>query len=588
MLIQAKAVKNQKVYLSDFMQLSQMYNTVFNKSVTGIGGTSLALDSDENIIILMPFIEVVNNKEGYNADTFTVKGGVTVASLAKYLKTAKTRKIVSTYDGLSKIIEAYSKAKIDISDDFLLVDEWQVMFSQYIFRNPTMKYLLSQIKNFNKVCLMTATPIKKEWWFEEIKHLTELELDYNLPTVAVRHFKCQNIMNEATAIIKHHDDDKNLHFFCNSVDFIRDVLKQSKLKPEEVRIICSTGSEKNKVKLTGYKIESTKDTVKKVNFYTSTCFEGCDIFDENGKIYVLCDGNRTHTLVDIATTLPQIAGRIRDIKDGSIDLLYTSSRYIDVTEEEFTASVEANKQRAKELLTFWETFRDVADVEKLNCYYLGVNSHTVKDKISGKNKEIINNVEFDEALLNLDSYNYAINHTYSIKANLIGELSENFTPITIQKQWAEQLEELEQERVNRMSFREKVLSYVELSEAKFSFMPEYDKVVRDAVSILGLSRIEELNFHKGDVEKALISKSDISEANKIMKMLLKDGLRAGVSKTNAELKQILSDIYSKLGIKKAATATQIEKYFDVTSTKITVEDKRVSGYKLTGQKIVFI
>jgi hypothetical protein len=82
------------------MQLSDMYNTVFNKSVTGIGGTSLALDSTENIIILMPFLEVVNNKEGYNDATFVVKGPVTVAKIVKYLKSSKIRKIVSTYNGL--------------------------------------------------------------------------------------------------------------------------------------------------------------------------------------------------------------------------------------------------------------------------------------------------------------------------------------------------------------------------------------------------------------------------------------------------------------------------------------------------------
>jgi hypothetical protein len=98
-VIKKKAAEGKKVYLSDFMQLSDMYNTVFNKSVTGIGGTSLALDSEENIIILMPFIEVVNNKEGYNQNTFVVKGGVTAPSIVKYLKTSKLRKLVSTYDG---------------------------------------------------------------------------------------------------------------------------------------------------------------------------------------------------------------------------------------------------------------------------------------------------------------------------------------------------------------------------------------------------------------------------------------------------------------------------------------------------------
>lgn len=587
-VIKAKAAKNEKVYLSDFMHLSQMYNTVFNKAVTGIGGTSLALDSDENIIILMPFIEVVNNKENYNKDTFTVKGGVTVASIVKYLKTARIRKIVSTYDGLEKVIEAYRKAKIAICDDFLLIDEWQVLFSQYIFRNSTMKYVLSNIKQFNKVCLMTATPIKKEWWFDEIKHLTELELDYELPTVEVRHFKCINIVDEATAIIKHHKASKNLHFFCNSVDFIKDVLKNSKLNQDEVRIVCSTGNDKNKVKLTGYKIESTKDAVKKVNFYTSTCFEGCDIYDANGKIFVLCDGKKAHTLVDISTTLPQIAGRIRNITDGSIDLLYSSSRYIDVNRKEFEQSIEDNKANARELLEEGKKFMQFLDVDKLNNTYIGVTKHIEVDKISGKSKEVIDSIEFDETLLNLDNYNFEVNNIYSIKANLINELSDNFTAVTINKAWAEQLNSLEQEKVNRMTFKEKVMKYVEMSNSTYSFIPEFDRVVIDAVNLLGLERLEALNYHKGDIEKALVAKSDLSESNKILKLLQKHNLTSGTVITNAECKAILSDIYKQLNIKKAATATQIKNYFDVTNVDTVKEGVRYKGFKIIRPKVVFL
>ncbi|MCW0484675.1 hypothetical protein [Gaoshiqia sediminis] len=100
-----------------------MSNTVFNKSVTGIGGTSLALDSDENIIILMPFIEVVNNKSDYNKDTFIVKNGVTISKIKEYLLNTEKRKIVSTYDGFRKILKAYKQADIDYTNDFLLVDE---------------------------------------------------------------------------------------------------------------------------------------------------------------------------------------------------------------------------------------------------------------------------------------------------------------------------------------------------------------------------------------------------------------------------------------------------------------------------------
>lgn len=581
-VIQEKAAKGEKVYLSDFMQLSDMYNTVFNKSVTGIGGTSLALDSTENIIILMPFLEVVNNKEGYNDATFVVKGPVTVAKIVKYLKSSKIRKIVSTYNGLWKIIEAYQKAKIDLKNDFLLVDEWQVLFSQYILREKVMKYLLDKIKEFDRVCLMTATPIRKEWWFDEIKHLKELELDYKLPEVQVRHFKVSNIKDEAVAICKLHAGKENLHFFCNSVDFIRDVLKAGNIKPEEVRIICSADSEKNKVKLSGYKIESTKDPVKRLNFYTSTCFEGCDIYDENGKIYVLCDGRREHTLIDISTTLPQIAGRIRDIKDGTIDLLYVESRYVNVTEKEFEQSIVYNKNRAKELLINWQIHKDVLDVAKLNGYYLSV---TLGQKYF--DKEIIESIEFDETLLNLEHYNFAVNHTYSIKANLIAELSKNFQPVTIVKPWAEKLTEVENEKLNGMTFKEKVISYIELKNSEFSYMPDFDKVVIDAVNLLGIEKIKNLNYHKGDIEKALIAKSDVSESNKIMKLLLMNGIKPGDVKSIDELRALFNYIYDHLNIKKAGASTHIKKYFDALYMDTTINNERFKGYRIIRPLTIF-
>ncbi|KAA6304120.1 hypothetical protein EZS27_044235, partial [termite gut metagenome] len=52
----------------------------------------------------------------------------------------------------------------------------------------------------------------------------------------------------------------------------------------------------------------------KVNFYTSTSFEGCDIYDENGKVYIISDRKKSHTLLDISTLIIPICGRIRDSK----------------------------------------------------------------------------------------------------------------------------------------------------------------------------------------------------------------------------------------------------------------------------------
>lgn len=100
-----------------------------------------------------------------------------------------------------------------------------------------------------------------------------------------------------------HNIPCNLHFFVNSVDFIGRVLHHARLSPDEVKIVCSTSgtSEQiNREKLGGdYSIGIPDKAVRKINFYTSTAFEGCDIYDKQGKIYVVSDGTARHHLLDV-------------------------------------------------------------------------------------------------------------------------------------------------------------------------------------------------------------------------------------------------------------------------------------------------
>jgi hypothetical protein len=133
----------------------------------------------------------------------------------------------------------------------------------------------------------------------------------------------------------------NCHFFVNSVKFIKGVLKSTNINPNDVRIVCADNDE-NKRKLQGYTIGKPSGAACKVNFYTSTCFEGCDIFDPEGKTYVVSEGRNPNTLYDISTLFMQIIGRIRDsnYKDEVIHIVSKSHYDGDVSYEDFKAIVE--------------------------------------------------------------------------------------------------------------------------------------------------------------------------------------------------------------------------------------------------------
>ena len=951
-IISQKQKINEKVYLSDlseFKDLSILYNTVFNKSVTGIGGTSLALDSKENIIILMPFVEVVKNKENYNLNTFCVKESVTVQSIVKYLKTSKVRKIVATYDGLTKLVDAYKKVGLNIYDDFLLIDEWQVIFQQFGFRNKVMRYLLDESVKFTNKCFMSATPIKKEYWFDELQDLDELVLEYDLPKTKLIHFKCNDVVDEVSALINSKEDNKNLHFFINSVQLINIIVKTNNLLPNEVRIVCSKQS-KNELKLSGYTIESTTSLPKKYNFYTSTAFEGCllpnekvmttdglvnakdvtlnhklinsegkdvsiinlqqyyknnekvftvklgntfrtttftgkhpilisehpknkpfefvncsslkknnwviypnvfrkeieldnyewdkfksdsfkniknpinselfwwfvglylgdgwtqndgyrvfisinykekktieklqafcnlidrtylvkeknsnckeyiinckqlvdflnsnfgkysygkyipekfkfirhnlkkslingyldsdgciiftnnsykasfvsinlellegfqdclsslgikssikllrdagkmtidgrivncnktydlnishnellkfydlnenkdseklsklnftqelrnkrkptfinmefspnldyiyfkineiktsnytgivfnyecethtylckhmtthncDIYDANAQIFVVADGAKAHSLCDITTTLPQIAGRIRDAKDNTINLIYKTTRYINVTEEEFERVVKNNLKEGERIakgITYSGVTAIINDL-KANDYYLRVTDE---------------GVTFEKVLLNLDRFQFNLSKTYSLKANIIKSTEAIFESEELDKEVAERIKKYRMERITKASFREKCIAYAEYPY----LFGVVEKEVRESVRYLGIDKLKEMNFNKTNVKRALLQFSDKSKENQILSALPK--YRVGDFVTANQLVLLFFNIYKNLNVDKLPKASDITNFYEVKKTTKRIDGKVFKGVIIINQKV---
>ena len=136
----------------------------------------------------------------------------------------------------------------------------------------------------------------------------------------------------------------HFHIFLNSVRGISVIIRLAGLKPEDCRIVCSqTGDskDKNENRLPeGYEIETANAPVKLFNFYTATCFEGQDILDPVGRTFIISDGNKDHTKIDITTTLLQICGRIRDSKYRTeIEQYYSTSSYKNISLEEYKATV---------------------------------------------------------------------------------------------------------------------------------------------------------------------------------------------------------------------------------------------------------
>ena len=397
-------------------------NCLFDKGITGCGGTTIAIENEKNTIIAMPYVNVIKNKvEQYpndrsNNELLGIYEGISNDDILDYINTHEIKKIAVTYDSLERLISLLLEKGIDVYNDYyLLVDEYHVLFNSYAFRKNAIKRVLKQSRLFKEVTYMTATPIEKQFMLKELKNLPVIEVQWkNVDIVNVKPIITNQPIRAVCQLIKNAIEGKtfgNLHFFVNSVEFIADAIRISGLPPELVRVICSTnerlkkGQKSNQRKLgDNYKIETTTDNVKRINFYTSTCFEGCDIYDENGKVYIVSDKRKSHTLLDISTLVIQICGRIRDSKyKTKIGHIFTETRYNNFTSlDEFIKASEVQRKKSKE----W-----IDEINATKTRETTINLIEKKNKEGLNEQYIYNNngfLELDENLINLDIVNFKI------------------------------------------------------------------------------------------------------------------------------------------------------------------------------------
>lgn len=408
-----KILKGNGNYLSGYVTELPSH-CLINKGITGCGGTTLELESKRDSIILCPTKNLVTSKSalGY----FGVDGTVTRRDIELYLMTEKSyKKIIATYDALEKLMDVIP----NYHEYFLLIDEYHLLFNDYSFRSKPIMFILNNFTKFKDWAFMTATPLKEEFILNELKDIEQVTYqwaDSTLVNINIRD-TCF-IQKELLNLISLYKD-RNLHIFLNSVTTIKNII--SKLDTDDYRIVCS---ENSKTKITNFsKITSP---VKKLNFYTSCAFEGCDIFDENGYTIIISDTTISTTVLDISTKIRQVCGRIRNskYKDQVTLILNTNKhRYAGTTDSMFYSEVAKSEKLGK---IKSEQFKKESEDEKqadLRLY----NRETFSSIYLNLYDDII---FYDENLKKLDIYNYnLISEIYNNSISVLNECTKyNFKP----------------------------------------------------------------------------------------------------------------------------------------------------------------
>lgn len=155
-------------------------NCVLSKGITGCGATTLGIAQAGHTILAMPFIGLIDNKTAQYPDTLLgIHGrGDKTREIAEYLNSHDTIKIATTFDSLKKVCDTLDYLGGNpYKDTHLIVDEWHTLFNAYDYRHDGIRKLLDTSPRFEKVTYISATPIERKYYLEELKHLPEYRID---------------------------------------------------------------------------------------------------------------------------------------------------------------------------------------------------------------------------------------------------------------------------------------------------------------------------------------------------------------------------------------------------------------------------
>ena len=551
---------------------------IVNKTKTDVGGTYVAANCSSNYIIVCPFKDLVDSiaaDKNNRYEVFKCYGGIREYQFRKYIKNNTTYKIAVTYDSLPKLIGWLSGTE----GWKVLVDEYHLILEDMDFRYDAINGLMEEIQKFRHYSFLSATPIDLDFEIDFLKQLPHYKVQWNGVTkITPIRYKVTQLTKGLARFIQIFLDEgislpdingnvskvEELYIFINSVTSIKQIADTLKLNPDDVKICCADRIRNNKL-LGEYQIESVSSPNKKINFFTKKCFQGCNLFTNNGLIIVASDAYRTQTLVDISTTMEQIAGRIRindeyqNIFRNVIVHLFSTNKNV-MSDEEFEMLMQDKEKEADKLLSGWSKL----DKEERQTYIKRMNLDTeLVSIINGK--MVYNNLKKQSFI-----YKQALRKTYkdgiSIRDSFMQ--SEKFE-LTNQNKWKDF--NIKLAKAMTVSYEQLLKDYLDSpSESYEQEYPEFPLIKR-------YLKESEMNTLRWNREKMLKAVEDKKQVDKVFLAIYQPGFIS-----NQELKGKLKDEFGRLGIKLSPKATLIENctLYSVEKASRKIDGKTVSGYEL--------
>ena len=560
-------------------------NCMFNKVTTGCGATHIALTNLEPTIVAVPYRVLVDDK--VTDEQYKVIGmscDYPVNSIA-----TGTFKIICTYQSLEKLSKL-----VDISKYVLIIDEAHLLIQNASFSPKAITWLMENFTKFKSFTFMSATLHDKDLWLPQLTHLPLVEMRWD--TLKPVTFKPLGVYDASlqdgllNIILDHLDGTKEgtPYFFYNSLKGIVNIIKRLKrqkiITNKDVRIVCSpTNKNKKYLKDTlNIKIGKASDSPTKINFITSTAFEGVNFYDTTGVTYIVSDKNSDFTKYDIVTTVPQIIGRIRDsLYKDVITIIYDAHALkIGKTEQEIIEeSVRKMEDAVKSVrdynTTDAEGTRKALLLWSLHSMYFYTDPEVLLDEDTPFDPEL----DFKTTTLHINSFAplieraffKLINNAWHINVKNISKDQKiyikdknHFTLHSALAAADSKLESLSDK--NKASLGNKI-SFADLCEiyesGDIETVAKADPLVVEYYRILGKEKIKAYSYNSSKIKK--LYELEINKSTNIESVLSRT-FKVGQTYKKSYIKQVLVDNNAPKKV-----ATYLLNFFEVKSTTYGTE-----------------
>lgn len=558
-------------------------NKIIYKTLTGCGATTLEIQSQRNSILIEPYIPVIQCKT--NKDVFAVHEGVTVAHIERYLKKKrKYYKLISTPEGLRKIMEAASDMEIDIYNDyFLLVDECEKLIQDVNYRTSIVD-VMDYFFRFKKRSFISATPLAPS---DSLFKKNKFEDYYILPEQFKPIDIHLRITNSIASTVKDYFNktkrDQYL-IFINSTERIASIIDFLKIQKES-QVFCSQESV-DKLNINGIdKAQEDFDAKKlsKYNFFTSRFFTAFDIVLENQpEILIISDVIKVqHSALDPMTDVVQICGRARKGVTGITHIANYASSLPNQTPEEvkgyLEGSMEAyltirNLRDTSSKMGAWDVFNEALKLIRFAKYINPatneISSFMIDQEINDKRvKGYYRSPEslqsaYENAIAFSSTKRYKVIcaiDSFKLGDSTLDKLKQGISEKLVMKDITEALEEMFSQPKALFSLNNDYMMQhiIKVHNMKYQYY-----------KVLGIDTIRQLNYSPSKIEAAYQkaennNKDSFFEMMQTLIMIFKRKKRA----TGTWIGKVLKFYYKRYNIQLPATVTQLSQWFEVDPNK---------------------